>query len=101
MPDRASAILRAMAGTWRLDPARPELEDTFGDVTLTITPGGEVLYAMTDQGATMELHALVVVENGLAWMDAGGGERSPLRLTENDLLLMDEGEAQAAFARAR
>ncbi|HEX8395436.1 MAG TPA: hypothetical protein VF665_24005 [Longimicrobium sp.] len=101
MPDRAAAMILALAGTWRLDPARPELREEFGDVTLTITPGGEVLYAMRDRGATMELHAIVVVENGRAWMDAGGGERSPLLLTDDGYLLMDEGVAQAAFVPDR
>lgn len=101
MPDRASAMLRTLAGNWRLDPARPELEEVFGDVTLTITPSGEVLYAMRDGSAAVELHAIVVIENGRAWMDAGGGEMSPLVLTEDGFLLMDEGEAQAAFVRAR
>lgn len=100
MTGTSSLTLHAVVGRWIVDPADPLLRTEFGDVVLTIAPTGEAFYVVMDPGAALELHAIIVEEGGRLWLEGQPGSRSPIRLTDDGKLTLDDGIALCTFVRA-
>lgn len=91
--------LQNVVGVWVVDPADPILRTEFGDVTMIIDVDGEVLYMILDPGATLELHAHIVEHGGRLWLEGQPGVRSPITLTPDGKMLLDDGDSQCVLVR--